>query len=153
MAGDRELADGADAQLSPGESHHSRQRLARPLVAAGRCLEQRQGPLGTCDSPDNELAPVVLAAGQRAELLGRGASVCGALRRGDYLPLGGQRQALGYLAVRLFATGFGLALVFFAVFCALTGVLILRSRLMPRVIGAMIVAGVCYFVADLFHRA
>jgi len=46
----------------------------------------------------------------------------------------GQRQALGYLAVRLFATGFGLALVFFAVFCALTGVLILRSRLMPRVI-------------------
>jgi hypothetical protein len=57
----------------------------------------------------------------------------------------GQRQALAYLAVRLFATGFGLALVFFAGFCVLIGVLILRSRLVPRVIGVlMIAAGASY---------
>jgi hypothetical protein len=62
----------------------------------------------------------------------------------------GQRQALAYLMVRLFATGFGFALVFFTGFCVLTGVLILRSRLIPGVIGAMlIVAGACYLVNSL----
>ena len=59
----------------------------------------------------------------------------------------GQRQALAYLAVRLFANGWGFALLFFSGFCVLVGVLIWRSRLIPRVIGAMmIVAGVCYLV-------
>ena len=59
----------------------------------------------------------------------------------------GQRQALAYLAVRLFASGWGFALLFFSGFCVLVGVLIWRSRLIPRVIGAMmIVAGVCYLV-------
>jgi hypothetical protein len=33
----------------------------------------------------------------------------------------GQRQALSYLAIRLFPTGFGLALLFFAGFCVLAG--------------------------------
>jgi hypothetical protein len=62
----------------------------------------------------------------------------------------GQRQALGYLAVRLFSTGFGFSLVFFAGFCVLTGVLILRSRQIPRLIGAMmIIAGVCNVVNSL----
>jgi hypothetical protein len=62
----------------------------------------------------------------------------------------GQRQASTYLAVQLFSTGFGLALMFFAGFCALTGVLILRSRYAPRVIGAlMIAAGGCYLVNTL----
>ncbi|HEV2121828.1 MAG TPA: DUF4386 domain-containing protein [Chloroflexota bacterium] len=62
----------------------------------------------------------------------------------------GQRQALAYLAIRLFPTGWGFALLFFAGFCVPTGVLILRSHLMPRVIGAlMIVAGVCYLVNSL----
>jgi Domain of unknown function (DUF4386) len=62
----------------------------------------------------------------------------------------GQRQALSYLAVGLFDTGFGFALVFFAGFCVLIGTLILRSRLIPRVIGAlMILAGLCYVVNTL----
>jgi Domain of unknown function (DUF4386) len=59
----------------------------------------------------------------------------------------GQGQALAYLAVRLFTTGFGLALVFFAGFCVLTGGLIIGSRLVPPVIGAlMIAAGAAYFL-------
>jgi Domain of unknown function (DUF4386) len=62
----------------------------------------------------------------------------------------GQRQALSYLAVGLFDTGFGFALLFFAGFCVLIGTLILRSRLIPRVIGAMmILAGLCYVVNTL----
>jgi Domain of unknown function (DUF4386) len=62
----------------------------------------------------------------------------------------GQRQAQAYLAVRQFSTGWGLALLTFAGFCVLTGVLICRSRLIPRVIGAMmIVAGACYFTNSL----
>lgn len=56
-------------------------------------------------------------------------------------------SSLIYLATRLFATGFGFSLLFFAGFCVLIGVLILRSRLVPRAIGAMmIVAGSCYVV-------
>ena len=62
----------------------------------------------------------------------------------------GQRQALAYLSVTLFATGFAVALVFFSGFCVLTGVLILRSRHVPRVIGAMMLAaGGCYLVNSL----
>jgi hypothetical protein len=62
----------------------------------------------------------------------------------------GQRQALSYLAIGLFSTGFGFALLFFAGFCLLVGVLILRSRLVPGVIGAMMVlAGACYAVNTL----
>jgi hypothetical protein len=61
-----------------------------------------------------------------------------------------QLHALAYLAVRLFSTGFGFSLVFFACFCALAGVLILRSRLVPPVIGAMMIAaGVCYATNSL----
>ena len=62
----------------------------------------------------------------------------------------GQRQALAYLAIRLFSAGWGFALVFFAGFCVLIGALILRSRLLPGVIGAMMIAaGVCYLVNSL----
>jgi len=62
----------------------------------------------------------------------------------------GQRQALSYLAIGLFDTGFGFALLFFAGFCVLIGTLILRSRLIPRVLGAlMILAGSCYVVNTL----
>ena len=58
--------------------------------------------------------------------------------------------ALIYLATRLFATGFGFSLLLFAGFCVLIGVLIVRSRLVPRAIGAMmIVAGICYVVNTL----
>ena len=61
-----------------------------------------------------------------------------------------QRQALSYLAVNLFSAGFGFALLFFAGFCVLVGVLILGSRLVPRLIGLlMVLAGVCYAVNTL----
>jgi hypothetical protein len=62
----------------------------------------------------------------------------------------GERQALAYLAIRLYETGSGFALLFFSGFCAATGALILRSRRLPRAIGVMMVlAGVCYFVNSL----
>jgi Domain of unknown function (DUF4386) len=62
----------------------------------------------------------------------------------------GERQALSYLAIRLFSTGFGFALLLFANFCVLIGALILRSRLVPRAIGAMMIAaGACYLVSTL----
>jgi Domain of unknown function (DUF4386) len=62
----------------------------------------------------------------------------------------GQRQAQSYLAIGLFDTGFGFALLFFAGFCVLIGTLIIRSRLIPRIIGAlMVVAGSCYVVNTL----
>jgi hypothetical protein len=61
-----------------------------------------------------------------------------------------QSQALTYLAVNLYSTGFGFALVFFAGFCVLIGTLIMQSQLIPRIIGAaMITAGVCYVVNSL----
>lgn len=58
--------------------------------------------------------------------------------------------ALIYLATQLFATGFGFSLLLFAGFCVGIGVLILRSRLVPRAIGAMMfLAGICYIVNTL----
>jgi len=60
------------------------------------------------------------------------------------------RQEFVYLAIHLSEIGFGLALFFFSGFCAAIGSAIVRSRLVPRVIGAMmIVAGACYFVSSL----
>ena len=62
----------------------------------------------------------------------------------------GQRHALGYLAVRLFLTGWGFSLLLFSGFCTFIGLLILRSGLVPRVIGAlMIAAGASYFLNSL----
>jgi Domain of unknown function (DUF4386) len=61
-----------------------------------------------------------------------------------------QRQELTYLALRLSETGFGLALFFFSGFCAAIGVAIVRSRLVPKAIGSLvIIAGVCYFISSL----
>lgn len=73
----------------------------------------------------------------------------------------GQRQALGYLAVRVFLTGWSFSLLLFSGFCTLMGVLILGSKLIPRVIGAlMLAAGISYFLNSLsailspqFHAA
>lgn len=60
---------------------------------------------------------------------------------------GPQRTALGYLAVQVFLTGWSFALFLFSGFCALTGVLVLRARLLPRAIGVlMIAAGAGYFL-------
>ncbi|MDG4830601.1 DUF4386 domain-containing protein [Solwaraspora sp. WMMD1047] len=64
--------------------------------------------------------------------------------------LGGPDEALAYLAVRLFSAGFGIALVLFAGFCVLVGVLILGSRRVPRIIGwLMVAAGIAYVVNTL----
>ncbi|MCA1837729.1 MAG: DUF4386 domain-containing protein, partial [Actinobacteria bacterium] len=62
----------------------------------------------------------------------------------------GDRHALVYLAIRQSEFGFGLALLFFSGFCAAIGAAIVRSRLVPRLIGLlMLLAGVCYFVSSL----
>jgi hypothetical protein len=57
----------------------------------------------------------------------------------------GQLHAMAYAHVRLFASGFGLSLVFFGFFCLATGTLIYRSTFLPRALGVlMVVAGGCY---------
>lgn len=61
-----------------------------------------------------------------------------------------QQPELIYLALRQSETGSGLALFFFSGFCAAIGAAIVDSRLVPRVIGwLMVLAGVCYFVSSL----
>lgn len=63
-----------------------------------------------------------------------------------------QLHSLGYLAVRLFATGFSFAILLFSGFCILVGVLILRSRLIARPIGLMMMlAGFCYFADSVLR--
>src|SRR5439155_22468256 len=60
-----------------------------------------------------------------------------------------ERQELTYLAIRLSETGFGFALFFFSGFCGAIGAAILRSPLVPKAIGVlMIAAGRCYFVSS-----
>ncbi len=57
-----------------------------------------------------------------------------------------QLQALAYLSLRFQAHGYTLALVFFGCSCATVGYLVLRSGLLPRFIGVlMVIAGLCYF--------
>lgn len=54
------------------------------------------------------------------------------------------------VSVQLFQYGFGLSLAFFAEFCLLVGVLLLRSRTAPRLIGGlMVLAGACYLINTL----
>jgi hypothetical protein len=61
-----------------------------------------------------------------------------------------ERHALTYVALRLSELGFGFALFFFAGFCAAIGAAILCTRLVPAVLGVlMILAGVCYFISTL----
>ncbi len=57
-----------------------------------------------------------------------------------------ERQALARGAIRLFPYVFSVSLTFFGVFCALIGLLILRSKFFPPILGLlMIVAGVTYW--------
>jgi hypothetical protein len=52
-----------------------------------------------------------------------------------------------YRSASLFDPAFGLSLAMFAVFCGLVGALILRSGLVPRPIGVlMVLAGACYLL-------
>lgn len=58
-----------------------------------------------------------------------------------------QLEALSYLAVRLFATGFSFAILLFSGFCLLNGMLIARSRPIARPIGMlMMLAGLGYWL-------
>ena len=65
--------------------------------------------------------------------------------------LGGDgSDALAYLAVRLYEAGFGFALLFFAGFCSALGLVLVRSGLVPRAIGwMMVIAGACYLASSL----
>jgi hypothetical protein len=58
-----------------------------------------------------------------------------------------QRQALARGPVRMFGYAFSVSLTFFGVFCMLTGLLIVRSRFLPAILGVlMAVAGVTYWI-------
>ncbi len=59
----------------------------------------------------------------------------------------GQRQALALFSMRLHGDAYAISLVFFSFACVSLGWLIVRSSLVPRLIGWMLMlAGVCYFV-------
>lgn len=58
-----------------------------------------------------------------------------------------QRQAAAYLSLRLFESGFAIALAFFGFFCIALGSLIARSTFFPRVIGwTLALQGTLYLV-------
>ena len=58
-----------------------------------------------------------------------------------------QLHSLGYLAVRLFSTAFSFGTFLFSGFCFFTGVLIARSGVVWRPIGALLIAGgIGYFL-------
>jgi hypothetical protein len=64
----------------------------------------------------------------------------------------GQRHALALLALRLHGDGYAISLVFFAFACLALGWLVLRSRYLPRALGALLaVAGVCYLATSFAH--
>jgi hypothetical protein len=58
-----------------------------------------------------------------------------------------QRQALARGPVKMFGYAFSVSLTFFGVFCALTGLLIVRSRFLPATLGVLMgIAGVTYWI-------
>ena len=62
----------------------------------------------------------------------------------------GQRATLALLALKMHGEGYGIALVFFGIYCVLLGVLIWRGGLLPQAIGAlMLLAGVCYLIDSI----
>lgn len=70
----------------------------------------------------------------------------------DYLAAlpAGETQALALLALRLHADGYAISLVFFSFSLFSLGWLILRSGLIPKAIGALLVlAGACYLVNSI----
>jgi hypothetical protein len=61
-----------------------------------------------------------------------------------------ERQAFALIALKLQADGYAICLLFFGVACLSLGWLILKSGLIPRGIGRLLViAGACYFVNSL----
>lgn len=76
------------------------------------------------------------------------------LLKGDHLsPLEpAQLKSLAYVAIPLFSAGYDLALLFFGVFCILTGYLIIKSLLVPHIFGyLMITGGIAYMVNSFTH--
>jgi hypothetical protein len=64
-----------------------------------------------------------------------------------------QLQALAYLSLKLYSQVYGIALVFFAFYCLLTGYLAFKSTFLPRLIGAlMMLSGLSWltFLSPLF---
>jgi hypothetical protein len=58
-----------------------------------------------------------------------------------------QQQALARGSIRMFSYAFSVSLTFFGVFCVLIGILIVRSRFLPAILGLlMIVAGATYWI-------
>lgn len=58
-------------------------------------------------------------------------------------------EALARGPIKMFGYAFNVSLAFFGTFCALVGVLIFRSRFLPRILGVlMFAAGVAYWVND-----
>lgn len=68
---------------------------------------------------------------------------------GDARYLGGftieQRQALSYVFLKFYSQTYGVSLIFFGAYLALTGWLILRSTFLPHIIGAFLLLGVASF--------
>ncbi len=66
------------------------------------------------------------------------------------VPSRGELEGLALHALRLHAATYAAGLVFFGLACVFAGLGILRSRFLPRAIGAlMVLAGVCYLVNSL----
>ncbi len=61
-----------------------------------------------------------------------------------------QLQALARGPVRLFGYMFSVSLSFFAIFCGLTGYLILRSTFLPKVLGGLMMAAGAVYLIDGF---
>jgi hypothetical protein len=59
-----------------------------------------------------------------------------------------QLQALALVSHRLYGAGYDISLVFFGFHCLLIGYLIFRSAFLPRILGALMVTGLCYLTSS-----
>lgn len=91
------------------------------------------------------LVQTAMLVGNRVQLLGALDLLTTPAVGAAFLP--GQREALAMLAVNLHGQGFGMGLIFFGVACVIRGALIAASGVLPRVLGALLVAaGAAYLV-------
>ena len=76
------------------------------------------------------------------------------LRDGGYLTslAEGQRQALALLLLEAHGYGYAIGLVFFGVYCWILGYLILRSQLVPRILGYLLLVAGSGYLIDSFGR-
>ncbi|HKJ02969.1 MAG TPA: DUF4386 domain-containing protein [Longimicrobiales bacterium] len=64
----------------------------------------------------------------------------------------GQRHALVLLLLQAHAYGYAVGLVFFGVYCAILGYLILASRYVPRVLGVLLLVAAAGYLIDSLGR-